>query len=236
MLQAGYKNLLPTLFFSCLMAMNKKSRGSAEVNIAETVFTAEQLVMYARFTNQSTQTVFLEEEVVRVLEFTYVLYDIPLPTITNIEFIDHEEQLTMNFGVSTVFVKTVFLEEEVVRILKFISVFPGITLRHTTNIGANADEDLELHSGVSNVLTPIATQDVFVTAEPMILPEEGAVISEDISESFDVSQEYVATVETKAGEEHLVEYAIVMLDFHVIKEPHASITFETVFKKEQTRY
>ena len=78
------------------MAMNKNSRGSAEVNIAETVFTAEQLVMYARFTNQSTQTVFLEEEVVRVLEFTYVLYDIPLPTITNIEFIDHEEQLTMN--------------------------------------------------------------------------------------------------------------------------------------------
>ena len=236
MLQAGYKNLLPTLFSSCLMAMNKNRRDTVEVNIAETVFTTEQLVMHARFTNQFIKTVFLEEEVVRVLEFTNVLSDIPLQNITNIEFNDHEEQLTVNFSVSTVFVKTVFLDEEVVRILEFTSVFPGITLQHITNIGVNVDEDRELHWEVSNVLTPIATADVIVRAESMFLKEEDALISECISESFDVSQEYAATVETTAGEEQPAEYAIVMTDFCVIKEPYAFTTFETVFTEEQTRY
>ena len=120
---------------------------------------------------------FLEEEVARILEFTNVLSDIPLQTISNIEFIDYEEQHTMIFSVSTVFVKTVFLGEEVVRILEFTSVFPGITLRYVTIIEVNADEDLELHSEVSNVLTPTATPDVFVTTESMFLAEESAIIS-----------------------------------------------------------
>ena len=54
--------------------MNKNRRDTVEVNIAETVFTAEQFVMHARFSNQFTETVFLEEEVARVLEFTNVLF------------------------------------------------------------------------------------------------------------------------------------------------------------------
>lgn len=192
MLPAGYKNLLPTLFSSCLMAMNKNSMDTVEVNIAETVFTAEQLVMQARFTNQFTENVFLEE-FVRVLEFTNMLSDIPLQTISNIEFNDHEEQHTTNFGVSIVFVKTVFLGEEVVRILEFTSVFPRITLRYK-------DEDLELHAEISNVLTPIAIPDVFATDESKFLAEEGVLISECISEFSDVSLEYIATVETTASE------------------------------------
>ena len=228
MLPAGYKNLLPTLFSSCLMAMNKNSMDTVEVNIAETVFTAEQLVMQARFTNQFTENVFLEE-FVRVLEFTNMLSDIPLQTISNIEFNDHEEQHTTNFGVSIVFVKTVFLGEEVVRILKFTSVFPRITLRYK-------DEDLELHAEISNVLTPIAIPDVFATDESKFLAEEGVLISECISEFSDVSLEYIATVETTASEEHPVEYAIVMTDFCVIKETYAFTSFETVFTEEQTRY
>ena len=228
MLPAGYKNLLPTLFSSCLMAMSKNSMDIVEVNIAETVFTAEQLVMQARFTNQFTENVFLEE-FVRVLEFTNVLSDIPLQTISNIEFNDHEEQDTINFGASIVFVKTVFLGEEVVRILEFTSVFPRITLRYK-------DEDLELHAEVSNVLTPIAIPDVFATDESKFLAEEGVLISECISESFDASLEYIATVEATASEEHPVEYAIVMTDFCVIKETYAFTSFETVFTKEQTRH
>lgn len=228
MLPAGYKNLLPTLFSSCLMAMNKNSMDTVEVNIAETVFTAEQLVMQARFTNQFTENVFLEE-FVRVLEFTNMLSDIPLQTISNIEFNDHEEQHTTNFGVSIVFVKTVFLGEEVVRILEFTSVFPRITLRYK-------DEDLELHAEISNVLTPIAIPDVFATDESKFLAEEGVLISECISEFSDVSLEYIATVETTASEEHPVEYAIVMTDFCVIKETYAFTSFETVFTEEQTRY
>ena len=241
MLPAGYKNLLPTLFSSCLMAMNKNSMDTVEVNIAETVCTAEQLVMQARFTNQFTENVFLEEfvrvleefvrvleEFVRVLEFTNMLSDIPLQTISNIEFNDHEEQHTTNFGVSIVFVKTVFLGEEVVRILEFTSVFPRITLRYK-------DEDLELHAEISNVLTPIAIPDVFATDESKFLAEEGVLISECISESFDVSLEYIATVETTATEEHPVEYAIVMTDFCVTKETYAFTSFETVFTEEQTR-
>ena len=228
MLPAGYKNLLPTLFSSCLMAMNKNSMDTVEVNIAETVFTAEQLVMQARFTNQFTENVFLEE-FVRVSEFTNMLSDIPLQTISNIEFNDHEEQHKTNFGVSIVFVKTVFLGEEVVRILEFTSVFPRITLRYK-------DEDLELHAEISNVLTPIAIPDVFATDESKFLAEEGVLISECISESSDVSLEYIATVETTASEEHPVEYAIVMTDFCVIKETHAFTSFETVFTEEQTRY
>ena len=235
MLPAGYKNLLPTLFSSCLMAMNKNSMDTVEVNIAETVFTAEQLVMQARFTNQFTENVFLEE-FVRVLEFTNMLSDIPLQTISNIEFNDHEEQHTTNFGVSIVFVKTVFLGEEVVRILEFTSVFPGITLRYVTIIEVNADEDLELHAEISNVLTPIAIPDVFATDESKFLAEEGVLISECISEFSDVSLEYIATVETTASEEHPVEYAIVMTDFCVIKETYAFTSFETVFTEEQTRY
>ena len=228
MLPAGYKNLLPTLFSSCLMAMNKNSMDTVEVNIAETVFTAEQLVMQARFTNQFTENVFLEE-FVRVLEFTNMLSDIPLQTISNIEFNDHKEQHTTNFGVSIVFVKTVFLGEEVVRILEFTSVFPRITLRYK-------DEDLELHAEISNVLTPIAIPDVFATDESKFLAEEGVLISECISESSDVSLEYIATVETTASEVHPVEYAIVMTDFCVIKETYAFTSFETVFTEEQTRY
>ena len=228
MLPAGYKNLLPTLFSSCLMAMNKNSMDTVEVNIAETVFTAEQLVMQARFTNQFTENVFLEE-FVRVLEFTNMLSDIPLQTISNIEFKDHEEQHTTNVGVSIVFVKTVFLGEEVVRILEFTSVFPRITLRYK-------DEDLELHAEISNVLTPIAIPDVFATDESKFLAEEGVLISECISEFSDVSLEYIATVETTASEEHPVEYAIVMTDFCVIKETYAFTSFETVFTEEQTRY
>ena len=228
MLPAGYKNLLPTLFSSCLMAMNKNSMDTVEVNIAETVFTAEQLVMQARFTNQFTENVFLEE-FVRVLEFTNMLSDIPLQTISNIEFNDHEEQHTTNFGVSIVFVKTVFLGEEVVRILEFTSVFPRMTLRYK-------DEDLELHAEISNVLTPIAIPDVFATDESKFLAEEGVLISECISEFSDVSLEYIATVETTASEEHPVEYAIVMTDFCVIKETYAFTSFETVFTEEQTRY
>ena len=228
MLPAGYKNLLPTLFSSCLMAMNKNSMDTVEVNIAETVFTAEQLVMQARFTNQFTENVFLEE-FVRVLEFTNMLSDIPLQTISNIEFNDHEEQHTTNFGVSIVFVKTVFLGEEVVRILEFTSVFPRITLRYK-------DEDVELHAEISNVLTPIAIPDVFATDESKFLAEEGVLISECISEFSDVSLEYIATVETTASEEHPVEYAIVMTDFCVIKETYAFTSFETVFTEEQTRY
>lgn len=228
MLPAGYKNLLPTLFSSCLMAMNKNSMDTVEVNIAETVFTAEQLVMQARFTNQFKENVFLEE-FVRVLEFTNMLSDIPLQTISNIEFNDHEEQHTTNFGVSIVFVKTVFLGEEVVRILEFTSVFPRITLRYK-------DEDLELHAEISNVLTPIAIPDVFATDESKFLAEEGVLISECISEFSDVSLEYIATVETTASEEHPVEYAIVMTDFCVIKETYAFTSFETVFTEEQTRY
>ena len=228
MLPAGYKNLLPTLFSSCLMAMNKNSMDTVEVNIAETVFTAEQLVMQARFTNQFTENVFLEE-FARVLEFTNMLSDIPLQTISNIEFNDHEEQHTTNFGVSIVFVKTVFLGEEVVRILEFTSVFPRITLRYK-------DEDLELHAEISNVLTPIAIPDVFATDESKFLAEEGVLISECISEFSDVSLEYIATVETTASEEHPVEYAIVMTDFCVIKETYAFTSFETVFTEEQTRY
>ena len=227
MLPVGYKNLLPTLFSSCLMAMNKNSMDTVEVNIAETVCTAEQLVMQARFTNQFTENVFLEE-FVRVLEFTNMLSDIPLQTISNIEFNDHEEQHTTNFGVSIVFVKTVFLGEEVVRILEFTSVFPRITLRYK-------DEDLELHAEISNVLTPIAIPDVFATDESKFLAEEGVLISECISESFDVSLEYIATVETTATEEHPVEYAIVMTDFCVTKETYAFTSFETVFTEEQTR-
>lgn len=228
MLPAGYKNLLPTLFSSCLMAMNKNSMDTVEVNIAETVFTAEQLVMQARFTNQFKENVFLEE-FVRVLEFTNMLSDIPLQTISNIEFNDHEEQHTTNFGVSIVFVKTVFLGEEVVRILEFTSVFPRITLRYK-------DEDVELHAEISNVLTPIAIPDVFATDESKFLAEEGVLISECISEFSDVSLEYIATVETTASEEHPVEYAIVMTDFCVIKETYAFTSFETVFTEEQTRY
>ena len=228
MLPVGYKNLLPTLFSSCLMAMNKNIMDTVEVNIAETVFTAEQLVMQARFTNQFTENVFLEE-FVRVLEFTNMLSDIPLQTISNIEFNDHEEQHTTNFGVSIVFVKTVFLGEEVVRILEFTSVFPSITLRYK-------DEDLELHAEISNVLTPIAIPDVFATDESKFLAEEGVLISECISEFSDVSLEYIATVETTASEEHPVEYAIVMTDFCVIKETYAFTSFETVFTEEQTRY
>ena len=228
MLPVGYKNLLPTLFSSCLMAMNKNIMDTVEVNIAETVFTAEQLVMQARFTNQFTENVFLEE-FVRVLEFTNMLSDIPLQTISNIEFNDHEEQHTTNFGVSIVFVKTVFLGEEVVRILEFTSVFPRITLRYK-------DEDLELHAEISNVLTPIAIPDVFATDESKFLAEEGFLISECISEFSDVSLEYIATVETTASEEHPVEYAIVMTDFCVIKETYAFTSFETVFTEEQTRY
>lgn len=168
------------------------------------------------------------EEFVRVLEFTNMLSGIPLQTISNIEFNDHEEQHTINFGVSIVFVKTVFLGEEVVRILEFTSVFPRITLRYK-------DEDLELHAEVSNGLTPIAIPDVFVTDESTFLAEEGVLISECISESFDVSLEYIATIETTASEEHSVEYAIVMTDFCVIKEPYAFTSFETVFTEEQTR-
>ena len=130
-------------------------------------------------------------------------------------------------------VKTVFFDEEVVRILEFTSVFPGITLQHITNIGVNADEDLELHSEVLNALTPIATPDAFVIAESIFLAEQDALISGCISESFDVSKEYVATVETTAGEEHPVEYASVMTDFCVIKEPYLLLLLKRYSQKNK---
>ena len=123
--------------------------------------------------------------------------------------------------------------EDAARILDITSVFPGIPLQLITNIEVRVnEEELQFHSGVSNVFTPIATPDVFISYEAMFLEEERISISGFISDFSVASLDCVLTTRTTAAEGHLVVYEMVMVDFLVNEESHAITTLGIVFTEE----